>query len=185
MRIPYQHLLIFILLAATSIPAFGQISIKERRSTEHRAIKIEQNSLTQFKTKVDEFISAIGDEDISTARRLKGEILNSMKLEIQATREMYRAEQRESQKNGGQGVDEREREYVRSSYKFDRRRRHQTNINEDLAKRLDTQIKIATKLKNLYLDPSYNYWVKAREHESLMHKFEQTMRNNSAGLRRD
>jgi|SRR5690554_6764949 len=185
MKFHYQHLLIFILFATACIPAFGQNPIKERKSNEHRAIRIEQNSLVQFQMKVDEFISAIGDEDISSARRLKGEILDAMKLEIQTTREKYRAEQRELQKNRAQGVDEREREYVRSSYKFDRRRRHQTNINEDLAKRLDTQIKIATKLKNLYLDPSYNYWVKAREHESLMHKFEQTMRNNSAGLRRD
>lgn len=185
MKIPYQYLLIYIIIAGTSNSTFGQINKKERNSSENTVIRIEQNPLIHFQMKVDEFISAVGDEDISTARRLKGEILDKMKHEIQSTREKYRAQQRERQKNKARGVSEREKEYLRLKNKYDRQGRHQTNNVEDLAKKLDMQIKIATKLKNLYLDPSYNYWVKAREHESLMHKFEQTMRINATSLQRD
>ncbi len=172
------YLLTLILFFASVGVLHGQSSDNDKKRIAE--LNQEIHELVSFQKKVDEFLYAIEGEDISLARKAKSDILNAMKVEIHKSQTKVREGQRDLSEIRTKG-----RANTNSRYN-----KHKTLRNEavaryyvitkkdldDLKRRLEYQTKIATKLKSLYLDRSMNYWKKAREHETLMHDFERTMK---------
>ena len=183
-----KNYLLTLILFITSV---GTLQGQSFDNDDQRKVDLNQEikELISFQEKVDDFLYAIEGEDISQARRLKSDILQAMKEEIHKSQAKVREGQRTlseiSQKgnttrairysrNGAPKTITIERYYVTSKKDLD-----------ELKKRLALQTKIATKLRSLYLDNSINFKRKAREHETLMHDFERTMKADIEQLGKD
>ncbi len=172
------YLLTLILIITNFGSLLGQTTDRDEKLKAELNQEIKE--LVSFQEKVDEFLFSIEGEDISKARRLKSDILQAMKEEIHKSQAKVREGQRElsgiSQRKGSTS----NRRYSRngSSKEMTVERYYVTTKKDldELKSRLALQIKIATKLRNLYLDNSNNYRKKAREHEALMLDFERTMK---------
>ncbi len=178
----FKFILIAVLFVGFSSSTFAQRS-GVNRSAGNNLHNANNLSLIKYQKKVDDFISAIGDENISRARRIKADILNIMKDEIQLNHEKNRAEQRElsryPQKNTRQtptNTTKTRRPQNRFGYRSDQNSRDVDFSAMNTAQLLEKQMEIAKKLQELYLEATQNYWRQAREHENLMYEFERTLR---------
>tara|TARA_R110002096_G_scaffold339522_3_gene532859 strand:- start:8657 stop:9223 length:567 start_codon:yes stop_codon:yes gene_type:complete len=173
---------IYLLTLILIVTHFG--SLQGQSTNRDEKLKTELNQeikeLVAFQEKVDEFLYAIEGEDISQARRMKSDILQAMKEEIHKSQAKVREGQRElseiSQKKGTTSNSRYSRNGASENITIERYYVTSKKDLDELKNRLALQIKIASKLRNLYLDNSINYRKKAREHEGLMHDFERTMK---------
>lgn len=173
--------LVFILLQAEMAMAQPRPGERADRRNSGGGDREKREAVAEFQNKTDAFILAINDENVTGARRLKAEILQLMRSHIRQTETEYRrAVQRQDKENAGNTL-----------YRTGRRSRAESSrrgVNRErlsraaiLERRLETQTKLASKLQNLYLDTSHNYWRQAREHESIIQEFERTLTGRRPG----
>lgn len=179
MKALFKITFVTLLFIGLNNSALAQRSDYSRNFNKQRG---DDTVLIKYQTKVDEFISAIGDEDVSSARKIKADILKIMKDEIQLNHEKNREEQRRlsrSSQNYSTETKEQNRRVRRDRNRVWQRSKYtkrESYSNYSTAQLLEKQIEITKKLQDLYLETTQNYWKRAREHENLMYEFERTLK---------
>ncbi len=142
-------------------------------------ISYEVRELDEITSLIDRFIKYTQNEEWGKAEEVKRSILLNFRDEIQQTKVKVRNELRKAER--GDAIDV----YINEDSNNNSQRVIKNYDLKLFTNRLDQQEQLYRKLRALHLSSSPNKWKSAKEHEHLMLRFEDTLKNEIRQMKGD